>query len=104
MFLKRFRPYFKYLNEVRVRFAIGLLAGLLFAASSGFGLPLVIKYLVPLVTEEGGPRGWSLLLILSTIPLVFLARAIGSFVNAYLIAQCGMHVLERLRLLVFERI
>lgn len=104
MFLKRFGPYFKYLKQVRWQFALGLLAGMLYAASSGFGLPLVINYLVPLITEDSRPEGLALLLILLSVPAVFAARAVGSFVNAYLIAYCGMHVLEKLRLLVFERI
>ncbi|MGC6424226.1 MAG: ABC transporter ATP-binding protein [Lentimonas sp.] len=104
MFLKRFSPYFKYLKPVRVQFAIGLTAGLIYAASSGFGLPLVIKYLVPLVTQDDKPGGWILAGILLSIPTVFLFRASGSYVNSYFIAYTGMHVLEELRLLVFRHI
>lgn len=104
MFLKRFRPYYRFLRPVRVQFALGLLAGLVYAASSGFGLPLVIKYLVPLVSGEGGPRGWALVGVLMAVPGIFLFRALGSFANAYLMAYAGMHVLEQLRRMVFERI
>ncbi len=104
MFLKRFGIYFKYLYPVRYQFAIGLLAGLIYAASSGFGLPLVIKYLVPLMTADDKPTGWALAAILFSIPGVFFLRAMGNFVNAYFIAYTGMHVLEQLRLMVFERI
>ncbi|MEN8660938.1 MAG: ABC transporter ATP-binding protein [Lentimonas sp.] len=104
MFLKRFTIYFKYLYPVRFHFAIGLLAGLIYAASSGFGLPLVIKHLVPLITAEEKPTGWVLAAILLSIPGVFFLRAMGNFVNSYFIAYTGMHVLEQLRLMVFERI
>lgn len=104
MYLKRFSPYFKFLKPVRVQFGLGLLAGIIYAASSGFGLPLVIKYLVPLVSEDGGPRGLALLGILSMVPAVFLFRALGSFANAYLMAYAGMHVLEQLRRMVFTHI
>jgi subfamily B ATP-binding cassette protein MsbA len=104
MLLKRFGPYFKYIKPVRVQFAIGLLAGLVYAASSGFGLPLVIKYLVPLISQDDKPTGWILAGILLSIPTIFLFRAAGGFINSYFIAYTGMHVLEQLRILVFARI
>lgn len=104
MLLQRFKPYFLHLKPVRVQFGLGLLAGLLYAASSGFGLPLVIKYLVPLLTQPDAPTGWALIGILMIVPGVFLLRALGSFVNAYLIAYTGMHVLEQVRRMVFDRI
>jgi len=104
MFLKRFGPYLRHLKPVRVQFILGLVAGLIYAASSGFGLPLVIKYIVPLITRDDAPGGLVLLGILLSVPFAFLLRALGSFFNAYLIAHCGMYVLEQLRKTVFERI
>lgn len=104
MYFKRFSPYFKYLKPVRVQFGLGLFAGIIYAGSSGFGLPLVIKYLVPLVTQEDKPTGWTLALLLLAVPGVFALRALGSYINAYLIAYSGMYVLEQLRRMVFERI
>ena len=104
MFLKRFAPYFRYLKPVRKQFALGLGFGLLSAAASGAGLPFIIKYLVPLVTSDDKPEGLMLILILGSIPLVFSLRALGGFLNAYFMAYAGMHVLERLRCMVFEKI
>jgi subfamily B ATP-binding cassette protein MsbA len=104
MLLKRFRPYFAHLKEVRVKFVIGLLAGIIAAAASGAGLPFVIKVLVPLVTSENAPEGWALVGILLSIPVVFLFRAGGTYLNEYLMAHSGMHVLEKVRLKVFRKI
>ncbi|MFP4157161.1 MAG: ABC transporter ATP-binding protein [Opitutales bacterium] len=104
MLLQRFKPYFAYLKTVRVKFAIGLLAGAVAASASGAGLPFVIKVLVPLVTEPNAPEGWMLLGILLSIPAVFLLRAGGSFLNAYYMSYCGMHVLEQIRLKVFAHL
>ncbi|MGB0415618.1 MAG: ABC transporter ATP-binding protein [Coraliomargarita sp.] len=104
MFLKRFGPYFKYLKPVRTQFGLGLFFGLVYAASSGFGLPFIIKYLVPLVTKPEKPEPSILLGILVLIPVVFFFRAMGSFLNAYFIAYSGMYVLEQLRRLVFDQI
>ncbi len=104
MDLKRFIPYISYLKPVRLQFIVGLVAGLIFAASSGFGLPLITKKLVPLLSTDTPPSGLTLILLLMSVPAVFALRAIGSFVNAYLIAYCGMHVLEQLRVRVFARL
>jgi subfamily B ATP-binding cassette protein MsbA len=104
MFLKRFGPYFSYLKPVRKQFALGLGFGLISAAASGAGLPFIIQYLVPLVTSDDKPEGMALILLLSLIPLAFTLRALGGFLNAYYMAYAGMHVLERLRIMVFEKI
>jgi len=104
MFIKRFGPYFKYLKPVRVQFGLGLLFGIIAAAASGAGLPFVIKFLVPLVTSDNPPEGMQLILILSSVPIAFTFRAVGSFLNAYYMAYAGMHVLERLRIMVFTKI
>ena len=104
MFIKRFGPYFKYLKPVRKQFALGLGFGMISAAASGAGLPFIIQYLVPLVTSDDKPEGLKLILILSSIPAAFLLRSVGGFLNAYLMAYAGMHVLEQLRIMVFTRI
>ena len=95
MLLKRFSPYFAHLKTVRLQFAVGLLAGILAAAASGAGLPLVIEYIVPTVSGEDAPSGLALLATLAIIPGVFAFRALGTFLNAYYMAHAGMHVLER---------
>ena len=104
MFLKRFRPYFKYLKPVKLQFGLGLLAGIVYAASSGAGIPFVTKTLVPLVTKPDKPELAALIGYLAIVPIMFLFRALGSFFNAYLIAYSGMHVLEQIRRMVFDHI
>ena len=104
MFFKRFGPYFKYLKPVRWQFGLGLFFGIVAAAASGAGLPFVIKILVPLITSDDAPVGMALLLVLSSVPIAFSLRAVGSFLNAYYMAYAGMYVLEQLRLMVFAKI
>lgn len=104
MFFKRLVPYFAHLKPVRKQFALGIFFGIISAAASGAGLPFIIQYLVPLLTSDDKPEGMQLFLILASIPFMFLLRAFGEFLNAYYTSYAGMHVLERLRLMVFEKI
>lgn len=47
--MKRFYPYFAYLRDVKPQFLAGIAAGLVFAAASGLGLPLMVKTVFPLI-------------------------------------------------------
>ena len=103
MIFKRFLSYFTYLKPVRVQFTVGIGFGILSAVASGAGLPFIVKYLVPLLTGDNKPEGLHFLIVLGLIPLMFILRALGEFLNAYFIAYSGLHVLEQLRLMVFEK-
>ena len=104
MFFKRLAPYFTYLKPVRVQFTIGVGFGIISAVASGAGLPFIVEYLVPLLTGNERPEGAYFLTMLGLIPLVFILRALGEFLNAYFMAYSGLYVLEKLRLMVFEKI
>ena len=104
MFFKRFLPYFTYLKSVRVQFALGIGFGIINGAVSGAGIPFVVKYLLPLLKDAATHDGLNFFMILGLVPLVFVVRALSEFLNAYLIAYSGLHVLEKLRLVVFEKI
>lgn len=47
--MKRFFPYFVYLREAKGLFISGLAAGALYAAASGFGMPLMVKVVFPVI-------------------------------------------------------
>ncbi|WP_367872580.1 ABC transporter ATP-binding protein [Luteolibacter sp. Populi] len=47
--MKKFYPYFRYLAGVRSTFIAGVAAGIVFAVASGFGLPLMVKTVFPLI-------------------------------------------------------
>jgi len=47
--MKRFAPYFALLRGVKYQFAGGLLAGLVFAVASGFGMPFMIQKVFPVI-------------------------------------------------------
>ena len=119
--LKRFLPYYRHLWKVKGIFAAGVIAGVVYAAASGLGLPLMTKVVFPVLFEsEAAESSWYLrwltermgevsrdqLLIFTClwIPAVFLLRAIAAFANGYLIQFAGMRVVESIRIDLFEKL
>ncbi len=50
--MKKFWPYFAYLKGARLTFAGGLLAGAIYAFSTGFGMPFMINTVFPVIFPE----------------------------------------------------
>ena len=51
--MKRFYPYFAYLRNVKGTFVAGILAGIMFAIASGFGLPVMVNTVFPVIFGKG---------------------------------------------------
>ncbi len=100
---------------------MGVLAGLVYAAATGAGLPLMTKVVFPVLFNENPEgSGWWIdwltsmlgtltrdkLLIYTCmwIPAVFLLRAGAGYMNSYLIQYVGMRVMEGLRTDVFVKL
>ncbi len=117
-------PYFLYLKPHWKAFSGALLFGAIYGISSGFGLPFMTDQVFPKIfpdtatdhcsacqslllhTKQDSPMltNWEIFLYISWFPLVFFIRGVSSFCNSYLINFCGMKVLERIRVEVFEKI
>ncbi len=108
------------MRKARWHFIGGLLAGAVYAVSSGVGLPLMFKTLLPIFfgKEDEAPKvvvevarrlfgeGYvdKLMLVACIgLPLIFAIRGVAAFANRYWINQAGFIVLESLRLQVYER-
>ena len=117
----RYLHYFKYLHAVRWQFALGVFAGLVYAAASGLGMPLMVDVVFPVLFKSGkGGSQWYavwmseklgaisderlLLITCLWIPLIFLVRAAASYANSYLIQYAGQRVLEDIRLDLFIKL
>jgi ATP-binding cassette, subfamily B, bacterial MsbA len=118
---RRLWPYFK---PARIYFIGGLLAGAVFAAASGVGLPMILYVVAPVifgkqddvsqqsrVVEEwarwlfGEQYADRLLLVAClALPLIFLIRGVSSFLNRYWTNKAGFLMLEALRADVFQRL
>ncbi len=99
-------------------FVAVLLSGMVTAASSGLGVPLMVKFVFPLVFAGGEQaevfrylpslakldHSTLLMLACGTIPLMFLIRGVSMWCNALLVSLLGLKVLETLRMDVFNRV
>ncbi len=119
--LKRFAYFLrKFLLPHWLLFSCVILTGLLAASTSGLGLPLMIKFIFPLVFHSGGdevpellricpslgelPHSVLLLMACASLPLLFLVRGVAQWLNAFMVNWLGLNVLEMLRTEVFDRV
>ena len=121
------RPFCKkYLPRYRVTVVAGILAGVVAAAAAGFGLPVIVQSIVPIVFGTDPAPGWLLAMIdfcvpaglaegmeVSTlvmwgaalfIPVVMMVRGLATYYNAYLLAKAGLGMMTDLRSDVFARL
>jgi subfamily B ATP-binding cassette protein MsbA len=105
--LRRFRPYFRYLRSNRGTLFAAVFYGLLFGATNGLGLPMLIKYVFPVIFDRSGGGGMpmaTVVLIAATVPMLFLLRAVTSFLNSYYVQLTGVRILEGVRLDYFRKL
>ena len=107
------KPHLALLGTV---FATGLIA----AAASGLGIPLIVKFVFPIVfhSESGEtalllqmfpslaawPRTALLMACCAAIPAIFLLRGVMLWLNAVMVNLLGLRILETLRTTVFDRV
>ncbi len=118
-----FRPVLqRYVRPVRIWLALGIMAGIVAAATSGFGLPFMTQYVFPVVFGETAPPEWltawltpripegvsleqaTLWAAAMLVPLVMALRGIATYLNSYLLTKAGMVMLVRLRSDLFARL
>lgn len=94
--------------------------GVLAASSSGLGVPLMVKYVFPVVfREEGGAMpellvlfpsllelspNTLLMLACAALPAIFIVRGVSVWLNAVMVNVLGIRILETLRMAVFNRV
>jgi hypothetical protein len=72
--MKRFIPYYKHLNKVKWQFIVAIVAGVLFGAASGAGLPWMMKTVLPEVFSKDDIPFLELLGVAMIMPAVFFVH------------------------------
>ncbi len=104
--LGRFKPYLPYLRPVRGTLVWAILAGIIYGASNGAGLPLMINYVFPRVFGDSpaAMTAWKVVAVAMWLPLVFTVRGVAGYLNSYLIQSAGVQILEAIRLDYFRKL
>jgi subfamily B ATP-binding cassette protein MsbA len=103
--MHRLRPYFHYFRSVRAEIAAAIFYAIIFGASSGLGLPVLIKEVFPPIFTAGADITVAdVIRIAAAIPGVFLVRAWSGYRNSYFTQLAGVRILERLRLDYFSKL
>jgi len=104
--LRRFQPYLRYLRSNRSTLVAAVFYGLIFGATSGLGIPTLVKYVFPPIFDHSGtPLGSSTVwLIAASVPMLFLLRAVSGFLNSYYVQLTGVRILEAVRLDYFRKL
>lgn len=105
-------------NLVWVLVAVG--TGIVASAASGAGVPLMVKYIFPIVFAGQGdeapelikmfpPLGelsprTLLLMACVSMPLIFAIRGLAMWLNTVVVTYLGIRILEMLRMEVFRRV
>ncbi|HEY0946966.1 MAG TPA: ABC transporter ATP-binding protein [Opitutaceae bacterium] len=104
--LRRLRPYFRYLAQVRSSLVAAIFYAVLYGASSGVGIPALVQYVFPPIFDRDGialPMS-TVVLIAACIPVAFLLRALSGYLNSYHTQHAGVRILEALRLDYFRKL
>ncbi len=106
MTLSRFRPFLRYFAGVRGTLGAAIFYGVLFGATSGLGLPTLIKYVFPPIFDREGPpmAMGDVLLVAAAVPVLFLLRAVSGYLNSYYVQLTGVRILEAVRLDFFRKL
>ena len=105
--MKRYSRYIAYIKP-KLWYLVGaLLSGLLFGASSGFGMPVIFdKVLKRIFMPEDGVAYslWYVFRVAMLIPFVFIVRAITGYLRGYLMSYVSLDVLRRIKQDLFSRV
>jgi ATP-binding cassette, subfamily B, bacterial MsbA len=106
MTLARFRSFLRYFAGVRGTLAAAIFYGLIFGATSGLGLPTLIRYVFPPIFDRDGPpmTMGDVVLIASAVPMLFLLRAVSGYLNSFYVQLTGVRILEAVRLDYFKKL
>lgn len=107
--VKTYRRLFPYLKPYRSRFVFGAIFGVLYGLTQGL-MVLVVKdvgsVVFPSVDGQVTPTSnlWAVIGLCAAVPAIMSLRGLFSYLNSYLMIWVSMHVLNDIRVDVFNKI
>jgi subfamily B ATP-binding cassette protein MsbA len=97
----------KYLDGLRFcrwQIFFAFVTGIINGFASGFGIPILLKYLVGEVFSRNDIAPWLLAYYCSLPFALIFVRSVCGFLNTYLLAVVGQAILKSIRLKIFQKI
>ncbi|MDR2806970.1 MAG: ABC transporter ATP-binding protein/permease [Puniceicoccales bacterium] len=96
--------YFRFLSDAKKEVAIAVIMGVVYGLSSGFGVPVILKYSSGILFSGQEVKG-TVLITLTLLPMVVMwIRGVSGLLSSYYFAACGQHIVEELRMMIFKKI
>ena len=105
--MKKYSRYIKYVKPRVWYLVLALFLGLLFGASSGFGMPAIFKYVLKEIfnPSDGATYTlWHVFGVAMFIPFIFLVRAITGYLSGYLMSFVSLDVLRSIKYDLFSSV
>ncbi len=105
--MKKYSRYLKYVKPKIWYLIAALFAGLLYGASSGFGMPVIFdKVLKNIFNPPAGVSytTWQILGIAALLPAIFIIRAVTGFISGYLMSFISLEVLRSIKQDLFSQV
>ena len=104
--IRRFRPYLRYVRPHRGLLSAALFCGIVYAAATGAGLPLMTDRIFPVIFGEHRAEltNWQLFLVAMWLPAVFVLRGVANYLNTYWLQVVGTRILEAIRFDFFAKL
>ncbi len=110
----------EYLLPYKGTLVWAVIGGMVAAVSSGFGIPVILQEMFPVIFDGKPLPPWAERVLLwyvspknlpwvtvwataAMLPMVVVVRGLSSFINVYLLSKIGLGVLETLRLKVYRK-
>lgn len=110
----------EYLIPYKGALAWAVLGGMVAAVAGGFGFPVILQEMFPIIFDGKPLPPWAERVILcfvspenlpwltiwgtaAMLPLVVVIKGVASFLNVYMLSKIGLSVLETLRLKVYRK-
>lgn len=102
--LRNLLGYLRFLKNKKSEVLIAIISGIIYGLSSGFGIPMILKYASDVLFNGKEISGMMLSGIVLLPMLVMFIRGLSGFLSSYYFAACGQHIVEDLRVMIFKKI
>ncbi|MDR0679760.1 MAG: ABC transporter ATP-binding protein/permease [Puniceicoccales bacterium] len=96
--------YVGWLRKAKFQLLIAIVSGIVYGATSGFGIPIMLKLASQTLFVHRDITGPALVLLAMFPMLVMSIRAGCEILNAYHVGYCGQVILQEIRIMVFDKI